>query len=78
MSLTESVRTKFAADFFSYTITRDMLDMTILVLDHYESLLLQKSEDCIEAVIQTFQKNSLHTRMRIHALTPFIDKFKHS
>jgi hypothetical protein len=54
MSLTESVRTKFAADFFSYTITRDMLDMTILVLDHYESLLLQKSEDCIEAVIQTF------------------------
>ena len=59
-------------------MTRDMLDMTILVLDHYESLLLQNGEDCVEAIIQTFQRNSMFTRMRIHALSPFIDKFKHS
>jgi hypothetical protein len=69
---------RFAVEFFCYTMSRNMLDMTILVLDHYEYLLLQQSEDCIEAIIQAFQRTSLHVRLRIHALEPFIEKFGQS
>jgi hypothetical protein len=76
--LQEENRMRFAVEFFRYTITRDMLDMTILVQDHYGHFLLENSEECIECIIQAFQRNSLHTRMRIHALTCFIDKFKYS
>ena len=65
-------------EFFRYTISRDMMDMMILVLDHYEFYLLESSEQCIESIIQAFQRNSLHTRMRIHAIECFLNHFKYS
>lgn len=40
LELTQDNREKFAVEFFRYTLSNDMLDMTILVLDHYESALL--------------------------------------
>lgn len=51
--------------------------MTILLTTHYNDFLLERVEQCIEAVIFAFQKNSLQMQLKIQILELYIDKMKY-
>ena len=77
LELQESSREQFAVEFFRYTMIHDMPDMTILIQDHYEVFLFKQTDNCIEAIIQSCQKNSLHMRLKTHILTQFMEVLKY-
>ena len=55
----------------------DMPDMTVLIQDHYEVYLFKQTDNCIEAIIQAFEKNSLNGRLKTHVLGEFMEVLKY-
>ena len=41
LELKDSCREKFAVEFFRFTLVHEMLDMTVLIQDHYEVYLFK-------------------------------------
>lgn len=79
VDVSDESRENFAVEFFRYTLTYDLLDMTILVIDHYKMELLRNTNNCVESIVQAFEKNSQQARLKCHILQVFIDylKFTH-
>lgn len=76
MELADSNRQKFAVEFFRYTLTHNLLDFAVLISDHYKNLLLRQNDNCIEAIIQAFEKSSRQARLKCYILELFIDNLK--
>ena len=51
LELDDSCREQFVVEFFRYTMTHGMIDMTIFIQDHYEVYLFKHTDNCIEAII---------------------------
>jgi hypothetical protein len=67
-SLLEEERQEFCVEFFRYTLQHDMLDYTILLMDNFKEQIFERVDNCVEAIIFAFEKNSLHARLKVHVL----------
>jgi hypothetical protein len=76
VELSDESRQNFAIEFFRYTLIYDYLDMTILVIDHYKMQLYQNTDNCIESIIQAFEKSSQQARLKCYVLDVFMDFLK--
>ena len=54
----------------------NLLDMAILVSDHYKTQLFKKTDRCVEAIISAFEKSSCQARLKCYCLEIFIDALK--
>ena len=77
LELKDHCREQFAVEFFRYSLTHEMLDMTILIQYHYEVYLFKQTDNCIEAIISAFNKSSLNARLKTYVLNEFIEVLKY-
>ena len=77
LELKDLCREQFAVEFFRYSLIHEKLDMTVLIQDHFEVYLFKQTDNCIEAIISAFNKNSLNARLKTHVLNAFIEVLKY-
>ena len=75
-SLDQDRRDAFALDFFRYSLRQEMIDMTVLVQEMYEEHLMRSTNNCVEALIQAFNKSSRHADIKVHILSKYIEFLK--
>ena len=75
-SLDQDRRDAFALEFFRYSLRQEMIDMTVLVQEMYEEHLMRSTNNCVEALIQAFNKSSRHADIKVHILSKYIEYLK--
>lgn len=72
-SLDQDRRDAFALEFFRYSLRQEMIDMTVLVQEMYEEHLMRSTNNCVESLIQAFNKSSRHADIKVHILSKYIE-----
>jgi len=78
MMLEEQQREDTVVALFTYALNYELLDLTILVWDHYEVFLVKNSERCIESLIGSFNKSPQFLQMKLYVLNKFVKLMKYN